>query len=192
MKANLTRRRGFTLVEVLIAISIMAVLLLATSAALKASVDSFSANQASADTLVRARMTLSRIAQQIRSGTDHLPVTVSKQTSFLAGSTVTDTGMSLINDAGEEITFQYDTATTSLKVTVDGGTARTLASNVASFTIKLKPIRSATAIKTGGLYDELEQATVTLTLIPEVDGSQLTGQTLVLSESITPRARLWN
>ena len=34
-----------------------------------------------------------RIAQELRAGTDHLPVTAAKQTSFLAGTTVTDVAL---------------------------------------------------------------------------------------------------
>ena len=186
------RHRGFTLVEVLIAVAILSMLLLATTAALQASIDSFSANQASADTLLRGRLTMMRISQQIRAGSDHLPITLAKQTGFIAGATVTDTGVSFQSDVGEEVNYMFDSASSSLKVSVDGGTSRTLASNVSAFAVKLTPTRSATSIKTGGIFDELERANITLTLIPNVDGEQIVGQTLVLSESVTPRARLWN
>lgn len=185
-------RRGFTLVEILISVAIMAVLLMATAAALQASIDSFSANQAAADTLQRGRIAMMRMSAQLRAGTDHLPSTASKQTSFIGGAAVTDTGVRFLNDADETILYRLDPTSGDLTVTVNGGTARTLASHVESFTVKLMPTRSATSIKTGGVYDEVERLTLTLALRPFVDGAELQGQSTTLSETVTPRARLWN
>lgn len=187
-----TSRRAFTLVEVLIAVTISATLLLATAAALKASVDSFSANQASADTLQRARITITRLAAQLRAGSDHLPITASKQASFIAGATVTDSGITFTDDLGQSLDYIYDADARTLRVVVDGGTPRILASHVTSFSVRMTPTRSTSSIKTGGVYDELERVTLTISLNPVVEGSEITGQPLTLSESVTPRARLWN
>ncbi len=184
--------RGFTLVEILIAVAIAALLFTATATAMKACVDSFTANQASADTLQRARVTMLRLSQQIRAGEDHLPVTTARQTSFIAGTTVTDSGITFIDDKGQTIRCSYNAGTQVLSIQVDGGTARTLASSVSTFTVRMVPVRSAGSIKTGGVYDELERVTITLAINPVVDGNEMLGQPVTLSESITPRARLWN
>lgn len=184
--------RGFTLVEVLIAVMISAVLLVATAAVLRASINSFTANQASADTLQRARITMMRISQQIRAGTDHLPATSAKQAGFLSGSTVTDSGISFVDDRGQDIDYLYDPIAATLSIRVNSGTARRLASNVSTFSVRMVPMRSPSAIKTGGVYDEVERITVTLSVNAVVDGNEMQGQSVTLSESITPRARLWN
>ena len=185
-------RPAFTLVELLIGLAIGAVLLLAMAASMKASVDSFTANQISADTLQRARIAMLRISQELRAGTDHLPTTSARQTSFLAGTTVTDTGISFTNDRGEAVRYTYDSNAHTLTVQINGGTARRLASHVTGFDVRMDPARSAQSIKTGGVYDELERVTVTLSLNPVVDGNEISGQPVTLSNSVTPRARLWN
>jgi hypothetical protein len=177
---------------VLIAVAISAVLLMATGAALKASVDSYAANQASADSLQRARITMIRLSQQIRAGSEHAPATTAKLASFIAGATVTDTGILFLDDQGQAISYAYNADDAVLRVRVDGGTWRTLASHVSGFAVRMVPTRSATSIKTGGVYDELERVTITLAINPVVDGNEIAGQPLTLSESITPRARLWN
>lgn len=192
MSSHRPIRRAFTLVEVLMAVAIASVLLLATAAALKASVDSFTANHVSADTLQRARITMMRISQQLRAGSDHEPITSAKRSSFIAGATVTDRGVSFLDDTGKAIEYVFDSTAGTLKIQVNGGAARTLASNVSAFSLRMTPARSATSIKTGGVYDELERVTISLSINPVVDGSEIHGQSVTLTESITPRARLWN
>lgn len=192
MSARRYIRRGFTLVEILIAVAIVAGLMICIAGALNACTNSFIANQAAADTLQRGRTTMIRLSQQLRAGTDHLPLTSSKQTSFVNGTTITDNGLTFRDEQDNSVRVSYDSQAKALNVQVDGGTTRRLLSNVSAFSVQMVPIRSATAIKTGGGYDELERVTVTISIDPRVDKKTLDGQTLTLSESVTPRARLWN
>lgn len=61
-------RRGFSLVEVLIALTITATLLTATMAALDASFKSYKANSESASTNVVARIVMQRLTAMVRTG----------------------------------------------------------------------------------------------------------------------------
>jgi prepilin-type N-terminal cleavage/methylation domain-containing protein len=63
-----TSRRGFSLVEVLIALTITATLLTATMAALDASFKSYKANSESASTNVVARIVMQRLTAMVRTG----------------------------------------------------------------------------------------------------------------------------
>ncbi len=68
MKRPTPSRRGFSLVEVLIALTITATLLTATMAALDASFKSYKANSESAATNVVARIVMQRLTGMIRTG----------------------------------------------------------------------------------------------------------------------------
>lgn len=67
-QARHTRRSGFSLIEVLIALTITATLLTATMAALDASFKSYKANSESAATNVVARIVMQRLTGMIRTG----------------------------------------------------------------------------------------------------------------------------
>jgi prepilin-type N-terminal cleavage/methylation domain-containing protein len=68
MKRHAGSRRGFSLIEVLIALTITATLLTATMAALDASFKSYKANSESAATNVVARIVMQRLTGMIRTG----------------------------------------------------------------------------------------------------------------------------
>jgi prepilin-type N-terminal cleavage/methylation domain-containing protein len=68
LKHSNASRRGFSLIEVLIALTITATLLTATMAALDASFKSYKANSESAATNVVARIVMQRLTGMIRTG----------------------------------------------------------------------------------------------------------------------------
>ena len=183
-------QRAFTLVEVLMSIAIMAGLAVATASAIGATTRAFRANLASTETLQHARTAMIRMAAELRSGTNHLPLTASKQLSFAAGTTVSDSGVSFYDELGRKIVYKYDVATGTLTLKIDTGATAVLARGVDAFVVRLVPLRSRESIKTGGIYDELERATLTLTLHP-VDKMSDTANSLTLTQSVTPRSRLW-
>jgi prepilin-type N-terminal cleavage/methylation domain-containing protein len=184
-----TFRAGFTLIEVLMAVAIMASLLTATAMALKASIDAYAGNNAGADMLQHSRNAMLRMSAELRTGYDFLPTTVSKQTLFATGDTVTDTGITFKNEAGTTLVFSYDSTAKTLNLKVGTATAAVLARGVDDFNVRLVPMRSKQSVKTGGIYDELERVSLTLqlhSLAPDAPAG-----TLTLTQSVTPRARLW-
>lgn len=182
--------RGFTLVEILIAVAIMSALLMATAMAISSSVGAFEANQAATEVLQRSRLAVTRIADEVRTGTGHLPLTPGKQTSFSAGTTVSDTGLSFVDTAGRLVTYAFQPADGTVTMKVDARAPSVLVRGVDAFTVRMVPSRSPESIKTGGLYDELGRATVTITLHPTTDELE-SHAGLTLTQSVTPRARLW-
>lgn len=183
-------RRGFTLVEVLMSVAILAGLAAATAAAIGASSKAFEVNLASAETLQHGRNAMLRMAAELRTGTDHLPTTAAKQTTFAAGVIVSDTGVTFKDEGGRQITYSYDAASKTLTLKVDTATAAVLARGVQSFSVRLVPFRSKDSIKTGGIFDQLSRATLTMTVSP-VDAMADASNTLAMTQSITPRARMW-
>lgn len=182
--------RGFTLVEVLMSVAILAGLAAATAAAIGASSRAFEGNLASTETLQHGRNAMLRMAAELRTGSNHLPTTTAKQTTFSAGIIVTDTGITFADESGRQITYSYVSASKTLTLKVDTAAAAVLARGVESFSVRLVPARSKDSIRTGGIFDELSRATLTMTVSP-VDKLADATNTLTLTQSVTPRARLW-
>lgn len=98
MKVRTSKRvKGFTLIEVLIAISVTALLLTAVAAALFASAESYSVNEDVFNATNPARLALLRITADIRSAQ---AVAVSEAS----------TQCSLVTSAGSDITYSYDSS----------------------------------------------------------------------------------
>jgi len=185
-----TRRRGVGLAELLICIGITAALLTAAAVAIDASLKAYSVNQVQAETMHRARLALHRLSTYIRTSTEHSAITETLVEDFTEGQTVTDTGIALFNADGEELTFRYDASAGQLIVR-ENDTDHVLLRGVTVFTIGMTPVRSATSIKTGGGFDLLTRATITLTVqfqgdFADTQGSE-TSRTVTLSTSVTPR-----
>lgn len=184
-------RRGFTLVEVLMSVAILAGLAAATGAAIGASTRSFHGNLAASDMLQHGRNAMMRMAAELRTGTAHWPTTAAKKTSFIAGATVTDTGVTFLDETGRQITYSYVAANKTLTLKVNAATAAVLARGVESFSVRLVPARSKESIKTGGFHDELSRVTITLTVKPSDKLADGDAPPLTLTQSITTRSRLW-
>jgi len=164
--------------------------LAATAFAMNSAMQAYSINQVQSDTMQRARIAVHRLSTYIRTCTEHSPATAAMATFFANGDTVTDTGIRLFDESDTEIAFTYDSANKRLIVTEDGNT-HVLLRGVTNFRVTLQPMRSANSIKTGGGYDLLQRATITLTLRFNDDAADTTAsdadQTVTLSTSVVPR-----
>jgi YD repeat-containing protein len=188
-------RRGMGLAELLIALSITAAVLTAVGAGVDASFKAYSVNQEQTRLMQSARVALHRITSQVRTTVEHQPVTASKVTDFGRGLIVTDTGIALFTEDDHELRFTYDAAGKQLRATDAAGNVRVLLRGVQSFSVKFEPMQSRTSKKTGGLYDLLFRATISLTVAsesnaPDIDES-VASQSITLSASIVPRRNLW-
>lgn len=183
-------RRGFTLVEVLMSVAILSLLAVATAAAIGASSKAFDANLASAESLQFGRNAMLRMAAELRTGQNHLPTTAAKQTTYASGVTVTDTGITFKDESGRQITYAYVAASKTVTLKIDAGATATLARGVQSFSVRMVPARSKDSIRTGGIFDELSRATLTMS-VKAVDSYADQSAPVTLTQSITPRSRLW-
>jgi hypothetical protein len=188
-------RRGMGLAELLIALSITAALLTAVGAGVNASFKAYSVNQEQVRLTQSARIALHRITSQVRTTIEHQPVTAAKVTDFGKGLVVTDTGIALFTEDNRELRFSYDAPTRQLRAIDSAGTPRVLLRGVQDFSVKFEPMQSRTSKKTGGLYDLLYRATISLTVATEGNSSDIdesvATQTVTLSASIVPRRNLW-
>lgn len=186
-------RRGVGLIELLIALAITAGLLTAAAIGIDASFKAYSINQTQSDTLQRARLCLHRLTTYIRTSSAHSPIDDARADSFAHGSVVTDTGIALFDENDNELTFRYDAPNQQLIVR-ENNTDHVLLRGVTAFSVRMTPMRSVTSIKTGGGFDVLRQATITLTVRFSDDASDTQGdeasRTITLSTSSTPRVAL--
>jgi prepilin-type N-terminal cleavage/methylation domain-containing protein len=187
-------RHGVSLVELLIALSISAALLTATGVAVDSAFKSYSINQERSSMQQRARLAVYRIQTYVRTCKEHAPITSTKVAQFATGTIVTDTGIAMFTNAGNELTFEIDPVKKQLLM-LDGVTKHVLLEGVDLFTVKMEPLKSAAALKTGGNYDLLKRASIVLTLHPTDDGADTNtdgqSQTITLSASVMPRRNSW-
>jgi len=192
---NLKWRRGISLVELLIALAISAMLLTATAVAIDASFKSYRINQEQASLIQKARLAANRILANIRQTEAHAPYTTSLLANFAAGQTVTDTGIQMYDDAGTLTRYYLDATNQRLMMRTGSSTPRVLLEGVTNFSMTLEPMRSSTSIRTGGVYDLLSRATILLTVRTAdntVMNSETTGdQTVTISSSVMPRRNVW-
>ena len=181
------------LVELMIAVSITAALLTATAVAVNAAFRAYEGNEEQAILLSKARMSLAIITTNIRGTELHAPDTLAQRTQFAAGQTITDTGLQMFDKNDQLVRFWYDAPNKRLQVTDVVGT-HTLARGVESFSITMEPMRSANSIRTGGSWDLLKRATITLavkTATSAAPGESTGKQVMTLSGSVMPRKNAW-
>ena len=204
MNSSLSRRRAgaFTLVEMLLAMAICAVIMTALAAATGASFSSIKANESAVRLATRGRNTVNRMVAQVRRGSSHAPYTKTgtAYNNFLAGAAaMDDVGFSVVDDLadGTNVTYTYwfDSANSRIMMTrtVATGTTTTPAvflDGVNDFKVRLWPGRSAAATASGGNYDLVLLATV-LMEIKNVDTMTKNSDTMVYSGSAVPRKCVW-
>jgi hypothetical protein len=194
--ARETRRRpGMGLAELLIALSITAAMLTAVGAGVNASIKAYSITQEQIRLTQGARIALHRLTSQIRTTIEHQPVTPARVTDFSKGLVTTDSGIALFTEDDHELRFTYDAPSKQLRVTDAVGSVHVLLRGVQAFAVKFEPMQSRTSKKTGGVYDQLLRATISLTVStdansPDIDES-VAAQTVTLTASIVPRRNLW-
>ena len=184
-------RRGLGLAELLLALAVTAALLAAVAVAVRAAAMSYAANQSAADLDRRARLTMDRLTSAVRAARDHAPLSPARRAEFADGRRVDDAGVSMFDAAGRDLTFFLDPARRVVMLRVDGGDAHELARDVSAFAVTLEPMRSPAAVRTGGGFDRLRRATVTLTVDAAPLPGEAGGRRRTYSASVAPRANVW-
>jgi hypothetical protein len=180
------------LVELLFALAICASLLTATAVAVDAAFRAYHVKQEQAVLLGKARVSRASMTTSIRGTKLHAPNDATLRAKFALGQMVTDSGLVMYDPNDQLLKYQFDSATKRLLVTIPTG-AFTLARVVEAFAVTLEPMRSAELIKTGGGWDLLRRATMTLTVkAAGAAPGEVTGQqTITLSGSVMPRRNAW-
>jgi Tfp pilus assembly protein PilW len=187
--------RGLGLAELLISLAISAMLLTAMAVAIDASFKSYQVNEEQSTLTQRARLALYRMLTNIRTTAEHQPYSSNQIALFASGQTVTDTGLSMFDNNNNQITYMYDAPSQQLRM-IEGGATHVMLNGVTSFQVKMMPMKSANAIKTGSLtFDLLERATILVSLQTNSktsESSESTGkQTVTISSSVMPRRNVW-
>lgn len=189
------RRSGLGLVELLIALSISAALLTAVAVCTDASFKAYAVNEEQSNLMQRSRLTVHRLLSYTRTCKEHQPITPALVSNFQSGFSVTDSGISMFDEAGVQLDFEYDATNKRILLTQNGGTARVLLEGVEAFQVKLEPMKSAAAIKSGGVFDLLKRATVLITVKTSGQSADVdelaTSETVTLSSSVMPRRNSW-
>ena len=188
------RRRGLGLFELLVSLAISATLLTAVGAALHTATQAYQINQEQSTLTQRARLAMNRMLAEIRNTQLHAPLTASVVTQFAGGVIVNDIGINMFTNANVPVTYQYDAANQQLLM-IDNNVTHVMLHGVTAFQITMQPMQSATSLKTGGPFDLLERATITLT-VQTVDHSAnatetTNRQSVTLSSSVMPRKNVW-
>jgi prepilin-type N-terminal cleavage/methylation domain-containing protein len=194
MKKILIKRRGVGLIELLIALSISAILLTATAVAVDASFKAYAANQEESSLLQQSRMALNRMVMSIRTSDSHAPTDPKLLADFKAGLKVTGTAIAMFQEDGTNIVYRYDSPNKRLYADV-GGKSYVLARGVDACSMSMEPMRSEEALRTGGAYDLLRRATILVTISTTAStagvGESTGKHPVTLSVSISPRKNSW-
>lgn len=118
-------RRGFSIIEMLIALGICAALLTATLVSLHASFRAYQATTEQASTHVIGRVVMHRVMALIRNGVGFGPLPTDARETLVP----TDT-MTFMDDLDREITLRLDRANSALLMKVDSGAEQLLLEGV--------------------------------------------------------------
>jgi hypothetical protein len=189
------RRAGLGLVELLVALAISAALLTAVAVSTDASFRAYGINEEQSNLMQRSRLSMHRLLAYVRTCKEHQPVTPALLGDFQSGFAVTDSGISMFNDAGAQLDFEYDAANKRILLTENAGAPRVLLEGVEVFQVKMEPMKSAAAIKSGGAFDLLKRATVLITIKTSGQSADIdelaASATVTLSSSVMPRRNSW-
>lgn len=100
------RKTGFTVVEMLMALAILAMLMTAVAVAFDASIQNYHANEALYKTISTGRAALLRITSEVR--------TAQAVAVIGAGGDPDNTRCSLLTAGGDNVTYRFDAATSTL------------------------------------------------------------------------------
>lgn len=178
------RRRGLSLVELLVSLAITAALLTATMVAVDASFRAYASAAESASTQTSTRLSMHKLLTLIRNSTAHGPLsTIDDPAANFVGDTYTSNYLELIDTKGDLITVSYDAAAQTLFVTTvpaGGGVGSTqpMLGGVTNAEFVLRRRRLPSGIWV------LDRASVDVTVQPDTDN------TLALEDGDTPLVRL--
>ena len=189
-------RRGLAVVELLIALSISGMVLVAVAMCVDASFRAYSINQEQSDLMQRSRLAMHRVLTTNRTTDAHEPSDATAKAGFMMGSVVVDSGIKMLDASESEITFKLNPTNGLLTATDGTGAEYVVLRGVEKFEIKFEPMRSQDAVRRGELgYDRLRRATVLLTVRTagnsvDIDES-VASQSVTLSSSAVPRRNVW-
>lgn len=200
---------GLSLIEVMIGLSLTALIMLAIFQAINASFMSFRSNQSQGMLAIRSRMVLMRLLDHVRATSLHIPLDPVKKAAWQASfAPVDDTGFKLAEVQSDGVSLIYYTywldtsnaANPQLKMTRLVGTTSTtnvLLNQVSSFNVRMWSGKSSAAATQN---DILTRAVISLTAREQntgiVTGNRITGSntipdTVSLSGSAVPRQNAW-
>lgn len=167
------RRRGVSLVEMLIALAISAVLLTATMVAINASFKAYADAAEMASSQAATRMVVSRLLTYIRTGTAHGPLMPSASATppvTLSGNQISSNFLELIDPNGNLIRVEFRADAQELWLTTTPpnatvGQSQPLMAGVTNAAFTLQRRRTDQ-----GLW-VLDRATVDLTVMPGADAT---------------------
>jgi hypothetical protein len=189
------RRKALAVVELLIALAISGMVLAAVAFALDACFRAYSINQEQSDLIQRSRLAMYRIITTIRTTNAHQPLTADSVTAFKAGLVVSDTGIAMIDEHDNPITYKFDSDNGQVLAVDAAGNEFVVLRGVRRFEIKFEPLRSQQSTRIGGPYDRLLRATVLITVHTtgqsvDIDET-VAAQAVTLSTSVIPRRNIW-
>lgn len=119
-------KQGFTIIEVMVSLVILAMLMTAVAFAFDAAVSNYKANQGIYETVNRGRQSLLRITNDLRTAS---------AVAFIGGSDPDNSQVSLVTSAGTDITYRFDSTDNTLYyVDNTSGNSYVLCENVVSAT----------------------------------------------------------
>ncbi len=118
------RASGLSLVELLIALAISAMLMAATMVAIDASFKAYAAAAETASTQTATRMVVNRALTLLRTSTAHGPLTLGEaqavdSAATLSGDTITSNYIDLIDTQGRYLRIQYDATDETINLLYD-------------------------------------------------------------------------
>lgn len=119
------RRRGFSLVELILSLAIVSALLVATFVALRVCFDSYRSTVEESSTQVVARLVMHRVLAMVRTGEEFGPLPDDPRQVTVFSDEVT-----FLDDDGREIRVAFDGERGTLTYAVDGGEAHVLLAGV--------------------------------------------------------------
>ena len=189
------RRKALAVVELLLALAIGGLVLVAVAYCVDASFKAYSINQEQTDLMQRARLAMHRVLTEIRTTSIHAPKDPVAEANFYAGLVVSDKGIKMIDSKDRQLSFEFDPANGLLTAKDKAGNEYVLLRGVENFEIKFEPMKSYKALRTGGSYDLLLRATVVLTVRTtgnSIDVDETVGaQRVTLTSSAVPRQNVW-
>jgi len=142
---NITGQRGFSLAELLLALAIASILLIAVAVAFNASVINYCENEDAFRTINNARQALFRITSQLRTADAVEPNSPSNQCTLITAN-------------GDDITYQYNNGNNTLYlIDNSSGDSYTLCDNVTAMTFTKN-----TAIEGSVTYVKSVQISITV------------------------------
>jgi prepilin-type N-terminal cleavage/methylation domain-containing protein len=182
------RRRGFSLVELILSLAIVSALLVATMVALRVCFDGYRATVEESSTQTVARLVMHRILAMVRTGDEFGPLPDDPRQVTVFSDEVT-----FVDDDGREIRVAFDQALGALTYAVDGGEAHVLLAGVERTADGDATVPPFTLEYESGI--RLYRFSMDLTVVPDddlstgLDGGEM--RPLRLVASAMPRSATW-